>query len=1039
MSCIRLFLMIVMIPILSVQSAFAQAYSWAKIKESDVERKIYPFSDPNPIVNSSIYPYFRFDTYAETPVQRKWKVIELENTFMKLAIYPEIGGKVWSATVKSTGESLLFDNPVVKFRDVAMRGPWTSGGMEFNFGMVGHSPHCASPVDYLVRNNSDGSASCFLSHLDLMTRTVWTVEINLPADSAGFVTRVYWHNGTPFHQPYYSWSNLGIAVSDDLQVIDPGTMALGHNGECYPWPRDGKGRDISWYRNNNYGSYKSYHVFGKLAESYGYYDHKRNSGMASYVPAEDRRGRKVWMWGLSREGMIWENLLTDPPGKQYLELQAGRLFIQNSGKSSETPFKHYDFAPYAVDCWEEHWLPIGSIGGFVAASPLGSMNVETLPLQRGEAGEKLRIAISPVKAYQGKLEVLDGETLLKSVSVTLRPMQPFRTMVNLNASVENLVVRLDNGSLDYERDDDTLSRPGAAPESFDASTAYGKYVSGCEAMRQKQYAKAKRLFDESLEQDTHFAPALTRLAELTNMQGDWQEACELCRRALVVNTYDADANHQFALASLALGKFADAREAAAVMSLSPGHRAVALALQARIELVRKRHDSAIRLAERAREFSGPAPEPLRILACAQRVMGQNDEAKKTVELMKRINPLDHFADAELFLLGQSMSRGLPNLQTELPQETYLELAAWYLSAGRDADAVAVLELSASLPRKPHVETLIWLAWLKRDTELLKRAKSYPPAFVFPFRIEALPAFEWAVSQNTSELSGTDWKANYYLALLLRHLGKTERAEQLMQNCGGKPNYAAFYAVRADWLPENAFEDISRAVALEPYSWRYGVRLARLYHEQGEYDKMLATTQKYLKLFPSNDQLVLLHTQSLIANTQYSSAVSHLQKAVILPNEGGLSGRNIYREATLLLAAKYLRMNNRAAAKQWIQAARRWPENLGSGKPYRENVDERIEDWLDSLCNSSLETLPELEDVLKITGKSQTVLVQKILEELHREPEKRQENTQESDSEMVEPEPDAWEQEHQESSVEPEASEPEMRDQVSDEQEPGADE
>jgi len=1083
MSHIRFFFLILIFLILTGSFASAQLYSWTRIKESEVERTTYPFSNPNPIVNPSIYPYFRFDTYAETPVQRKWKVIELENMFIKLAVYPEIGGKVWSATVKSSGESLLFDNPVVKFRDVAMRGPWTSGGMEFNFGMVGHSPHCSSPVDYLVRNNPDGSASCFLSHLDLMTRTVWTVEVHLPMDSAGFATRVYWHNGTPFHQPYYSWSNLGVVVSNDLQVLDPGTMALGHSGEPYPWPINDQGRDISWYRNNNYGSYKSYHIFGKLAGHYGYYDHRRNSGLASYVSAEDRRGRKVWMWGLSREGMIWERLLTDPPGKQYLELQAGRLFIQNSGQSSETPFKHYDFAPYAVDCWEEHWLPVGAIGGFVAASPLGSMNVETLPLQRGETGEKLRIAISPVKAHQGKLEILDGETLLKSVSVTLRPMQPFRTTVNLDSPVEKLVVRLDDGLLDYEREGVTLSRPSAAPESIDASTVYGKYVSGCEAMRQKQYAKAKRLFDESLDQDPHFAPALTRLAELANMRGDWQEACALCRRALAVDTYDADANHQFALASLALGQLADAREAAAVMALSPGHRAVALALQARMELVRKRYDSAMRLAEEAGKFSGPAPEPLRLLACVQRVTGHDDEAKKTLETMKRLNPLDHFADAELFLLGQaadigghtmplaqqsattlpSMPKGLPNLQTELPQETYLELAAWYLSSGREADAIAVLELSASLPRKPHVETLIWLAWLKRDEQLLKKAKSHPPAFVFPFRLEALPAFEWAVRQNTPERSGTDWKADYYLALLLRHLGKTERAEQLLRDCGDQPDFAAFYAVRAEWLPENALEDITRAVALEPYSWRYGVRLARLYHERGEYEKMLATTQKYLKLFPTNDQLELLHAQSLIANKQYSSAVGHLQKAVILPNEGGLSGRNIYREATLLLAAKSLRENNLPAAKRWVQAARRWPENLGSGKPYPSHVDERIEDWLDSLCNISPETSsespPELAEVLDITGKSQTALVQKILAELQRKTVTRQEDTQESDSvvpeaelerlepdteEMIEPEPEAWEQEPVESSMEPETtefetSEPETHEQVPEEQKPESEE
>ncbi len=1007
---------------MAIGTALAQSYSWVKTRESEVQRTTYPFSDPNPVANASIYPYYRFDTYAETPIQRKWKVVELENAFVKLAIYPEIGGKIWSATVKRSGESILFENPVVKFRDVAMRGPWTSGGMEFNFGVVGHSPHSSTPVDYLCRNNPDGSASCFISHLDLMTRTVWTAEILLPVDSAAFITRVYWHNDTPFHQPYYSWMNLGIAVSDQWQTVNPGTMALGHNGEPYPWPVDDEGRDITWYKNNDYGSYKSYHVFGKLAEHYGYYDHGRKFGMAGYVPSEDRRGRKVWIWGLSREGMIWEKLLTDPPGKQYLELQAGRLFIQNSGGSSKTPFKHRDFEPYAVDCWEEYWLPVGAIGGFVIASPVGSMNVKTLPPAEGQSGERLEIAVSPVKDFRGTLEILDGETSLKSVTVALRAMEPYHTLVQLDAPAEKLVVRLGDDLLVYERDaDDTLSRPTAASEAFDDSSAYGKYVGGCEAMRQKNYAPAKRLFEESLVRDANFAPAITRLAELANMQGDWREACDFCRRALAVDTYDADANYQFALASLALGNYADAREAASVMSLSPGHRALALATEARADLVRKKYVSAIRLAEKAREFAGPAPEPLRILACAHRAAGHEDEAKKIVEIMKQINPLDHFADAELFLLGRPMPRGLPNLQTELPKETYLELAAWYCTAGREADATAVLELSASQQGRPHVETLIWLAWLKRDEKLLERAKSYSPTFVFPFRLEALPAFEWAAERNRPDLPGNDWKSNYYLALLLRHLGKMERAAKLLQDCGDTPNFGAFYAVRADWLPETAFEDVSRAAELDSGQWRYGVRLAKLHHERGEIEKMLETTQSYWKRFTTNDQLELLHAQALIANKNYVEAVTLLQKAIILPNEGGLAGRNIYREATLLRAVECLRKHDPDGAKKWVKAARLWPENLGSGKPYPENVDERLEDWLESLCDNSSGDVPVLEDVLKITGDSQTALVQKILAEWQRQEEPEQPTPEEPTADETEetPEPQGETAEPVEQDAQPE--------------------
>ena len=79
---------------------------------------------------NKIYPYYRFDGYTDKPVQKEWKVVELENDYIKVMILPEIGGKIWAAIEKSTGKSFIYYNHVVKFRDVAMRGPWTSGGIE---------------------------------------------------------------------------------------------------------------------------------------------------------------------------------------------------------------------------------------------------------------------------------------------------------------------------------------------------------------------------------------------------------------------------------------------------------------------------------------------------------------------------------------------------------------------------------------------------------------------------------------------------------------------------------------------------------------------------------------------------------------------------------------------------------------------------------------------------------------------------------------------------------------------------------------------
>ena len=63
-----------------------------------------------------------------------WKVVTLANDYIEVYVLPEVGGKVWGAIEKSTGEEFIYRNEVMKFRNIAMRGPWTSGGIEFNFG-----------------------------------------------------------------------------------------------------------------------------------------------------------------------------------------------------------------------------------------------------------------------------------------------------------------------------------------------------------------------------------------------------------------------------------------------------------------------------------------------------------------------------------------------------------------------------------------------------------------------------------------------------------------------------------------------------------------------------------------------------------------------------------------------------------------------------------------------------------------------------------------------------------------------------------------
>ena len=323
--------------------------------------RTYPFSDPDPIpaTGEKRYPYFRYDGSTDAAEDRVWKTVTLENEKVAVKILPEIGGKVWGAYDKVAKRDFLYANHVMKFRDIAMRGPWLSGGIEFNFGIIGHSPSTSTLVDWFVRENADGSVSCFVASEEYITRTRWQVEIRLGAEADEFETRSVWYNASGLPAPYYHWMNAAYSLRDDPEFLFPGDVAIGHEGEIVTrtWPLDAKGRDMSVYWNNTYGGPKSYHLVGGNNGFYGIW--WRDTGYGSYhrsLPYA-KYGRKIWLWALSREGGIWEDLLTDSDG-QYAELQAGRCFNQPRWDNVYSPFKHPTFVPGTAETFTDHWGPI---------------------------------------------------------------------------------------------------------------------------------------------------------------------------------------------------------------------------------------------------------------------------------------------------------------------------------------------------------------------------------------------------------------------------------------------------------------------------------------------------------------------------------------------------------------------------------------------------------------------------------------------------------------------------------------------------------
>jgi predicted Zn-dependent protease len=905
----------------------------AKVAEYKKVFKTYPFSDPDPIPEvGKVYPYYRFDGYTNKPVDKEWKVVELENDFIKLMILPEIGGKIWAAFEKTTGKSFVYYNQVVKFRDVAMRGPWTSGGVEANYGIVGHTPNCATPVDYITMTKKDGSVSCVIGVLDLLTRTSWRIDINLEKDKAYFTTSSSWFNSSPFEQPYYTWMNTGIKAKGNLEFIYPGTKFIGHAGEYSDWPIDKKGRNLSFYEQNNFGEYKSYHVFGKYTNFFGGYYHDEDFGMGRYSTHDDKPGKKIWIWGLSEQGMIWDKLLTDTDG-QYVEVQSGRLFNQPASESSFTPFKNRGFTPHATDMWTEYWFPVLKTKGFVTANNYGALNV------KNENG-MLKLYLLPLQPLNEEIKIADGDNIFYSKKADLKTLQLFTDSIKINGN--HIIVSIgDKIIYDPSPDAGNISRPVKIPDDFNWKSVQGLYLQGKELIRQRMYPAAEEKIREALKADANYLPALTDLAMLLYRAMKYDEALVNAKRALSVDTYDPAANYYYALINIKLGNITDAKDGFDIASQAVEYRSASYTQLAQLYLKEGNLNRSEYYAKQAIDFNKYAIDAYELLAVIYRYQEKKELAEKIIDTIQKIDPLNHFAQFEKYLwdaTDKNKVEFVSNIRNEMPGQTFLELASWYYNnTGRTIDILKVLDLAV-----PDAEILYWKSVLtKKDinTEALK------PGLVFPFRPESAEILQKIIMKNDH------WLPKYHLALIQWTSNNIPAAKKLFDQCGDVPVYAPFYAARAKLFieGERVLADLQKARDLDKNEWRYGRALVNYFIQHNQYDKALSTADAEYKKFPQNYILGMLYAKTLILNKQYDIADKLLAKIEVLPAEGNTIGRQLYRETKLMLAVESMKAGNCKKAMQFVADSKLWPARLGSGKPYDEDIDTRIEDWLSYEC------------------------------------------------------------------------------------------
>ncbi|NKI27862.1 DUF5107 domain-containing protein [Arenibacter sp. 6A1] len=907
----------------------------ATVREENLNMKTYMFADPDPVANiNRIYPYFRFDGYTDQGEYRDWKMVVLENNYIKVYVSPEVGGKIWGAIEKSTGKEFMYFNEVVKFRDVAMRGAWTSGGLEYNFGDIGHIPTCATPVDYALKEYPDGSVSCVVGALDLPSRTKWNVEIKLHPDKAYFETIATWANTSEVPVTYYHWMNAAAKADGDLEFIYPGNKRIGHGGELGDWPLD-SGRDISKYENNNFGIYKSYHIIDSYADYFGGYWHEDDFGFGHYASYEDKPGKKIWIWGLSDQGMIWEDLLTDSNG-QYIEYQAGKLFSQAANSSTFTPFKHREFTPHDVDIAKERWFPLKGTKGMVAASEYGVLNV----MRKGNSVEIRLSALQPLDTY---IVVRTGANLHLKKNIELSTLDLYTETLTFERDQEFVVV-LGNNLLVYNSNEalTLLDRPYESETVFDWESAYGLYVKGLELEKQRRYTEAHETYLKSFEKEATHVPTLNRLGLSYYRLENWEKALEFSKKALEVDTYDGLGNYLYGLANSSLGNYVDAKSGFSIATQSVGMRTASYTELAKLLMKEGLYAKALEYMDKALTYNANAIPALELRAILFRKMDNEEGGRRVLAKIYENDATNLFHAFENYFLGALTKIEVQaKITNELAYESYLEVALKYMAYGAQKEALQILEMS---PQHPIVALFMAHLGNKDQQNLLEGALAMDADMVFPHRTETGKVLRNFLKNNSH------WKLKYYLALQQWSKGNIEVAKELFMDCGNEPDFVPFYLAKIKLYPENAatrLEALERAVDLDKENWRVQLAWIEHYMETDQWKAAKKLTKKALSKYPEKAVLGMRYAKILLELKEYKAGLHFLENFNVLPFEGATEGRTVYHETCVRLAMQALMANDYDEAIFYSKKAKLWPKNLGVGKHY--DVDERLDDYLLALA------------------------------------------------------------------------------------------
>jgi tetratricopeptide (TPR) repeat protein len=916
-------------------------------------------ADPNPQfyfggasqgAQHRVYPYPAYDNLTTTKADKVYRIVYLENEYVKIGILPDLGGKIFSALDKTNGYDFIYNQHVIKPALISLLGAWISGGIEWD---LPHHHRATSflPMQYKIDENADGSKTVWIGELELRDRMCWAVGVTLHPGKSYVEASFRMVNRTPLPTSMLSFSNVGVHVNDTYQVIFPPStqFVTSHfKRDFTTWPIAtnrfyntdySAGVDVSWYKNHPTGT--SMFAWNYQDDFMAGYDHGKNAGIMSIADHNVAPGKKFFTWGTGANGQLEERQLTDSDGP-YIELMVGAY--------SDNQPDYTWLEPYEARAWSQYWYPFRDIDGVKNANIDAAVNLDV-------KDGKIKVGFCSTAAHPlATVSLKLKDQVLWSEQIAISPGHAFVKEIPMPGGADEHDLRaamtVDGKELvaysPIRLPDETLPKGiSDPPPPADVQSNEELYLIG---LRMEQFhsptGDPNAYWQEALRRDAGDTRVNTALGIDAIKGGRFADAEALLRKALeratanYTSPKDGEPFYYLGLALKAEGKLDDAYNQFYKSTWSAAWRSPGYYEAAEIAATRGDFDGALADDEDALQANAMNIRALALKAALLRHEGRNADALACVAAITKIDPLDVQAMSEQWMLSKTpaSSEALLTAATEHPA-TVLEVAADYLNAGLWQDGTTVLtHVVDAAADKSKISPLVYydLGYFARQmnhadqaAEYDRMAKKAPTDYVFPFQMEMIAVLEDAMRADPS-----DARAPYYLGNLL-YDWQPERAVALWeQSASLGADFPVVYANLAMvYLREGNQRDKAQA-ALEK-AVQFGgnatvfSELDKLYEENGVAPaKRLALMEAHQSAIDRDDVIAREANLCIVAGKP-DEAIQLLESRFFRPWEGGgrFSLGDSWINANLVRGHQHMIAGQLPQALADFQAALQIPANL----------------------------------------------------------------------------------------------------------------